>query len=329
MKTATANDVARLAGVSRSAVSRAFSGNGFVSAEKREKILSAAAQLNYRPNALASSLASSQSNLVALILNRREEYRSPYFYNALVNAVQEAGLFPLVVVMDPAEDGAKTIARAFSYPVHGIIVMADSVHPGATRGLVSATRPIVLNSNWSGDDAVDAMVVDHRGGIFAMVNALEHAGHKTVAFIDGRSTSTESSTRRSNFINAVAASGLTLIAEGNGDYSYDTAAREAVRIIESGAAPDAFFCANDQMAFGVMDALRFRLGRRVPEDVSVIGYDGSPEARWDSYGLATIRQCNEDMVAQVVSLLTEPLDHPRQFLITTEFLPHASIRGAG
>ncbi|WMT90894.1 LacI family DNA-binding transcriptional regulator [Pelagibacterium sp. H642] len=325
MKSATANDVARLAGVSRSAVSRTFSGNGFVSSEKREKILKAAQQLDYRPNAIASSLASRQSNMVAVIINKLPDGRSPYFYNALMNAIQEQGLLPLMVMVEPGEDGIRTLNRAAAYPVRGMVVMGDSVHPAATGRIVSMTRPIILNGQWTGDDEVDAVVIDQRQGISDMVADLAATGHRTVAFMGGRSTALIARDRRSALIDAMVAHGLTLVAEGNGDFKYDQAHEEVIRMFSAGKLPDALFCANDIMAFAAMDALRYKLGRNVPDDISVIGYDDNISARWGAYQLSTIRQSSDDVIGQILSLLTEPRQQPGQFRVRTEYIRRTTV----
>lgn len=325
MKSATANDVARLAGVSRSAVSRTFSGNGFVSGEKREKIMKAAQQLNYRPNAIASSLASRQSNLVAIIVNKLPDLRSPYFYYALMEAVQERGFFPLTVVLEPGEDGIRTLSKAAAYPVHGMVVMADSVHPAAAASIVSKTRPIVLNYQWSGDDAVDAVVIDQRQGISEMVAHLAATGHRTVAYMGGRVTAIIASDRRRALIDAMVNHGLTLVAEGQGDFSYERAYDETLRMFSNGVLPDALFCANDRMAFAAMDALRQGLGRRVPEEISIIGYDDNPTASWGAYGLSTIRQRTSDVIAHILSLLTNPSDMAGQFRGETEYVRRHTV----
>lgn len=325
MKIATANDVARLAGVSRSAVSRIFSGNGFVSLEKREKILKAANQLNYRPNAMASNLASRQSNLVAIVINKRSDERSPFFYNRLMNCVQELGYFPLMVVVAPGEDGASTLRKAAAFPVHGMIVMADSVHPDAAAAIVSNTRPIVLNCQWSGEDAVDALVIDQRQGIDDMVADLAAKGHKSAAYLGGRSTALIANDRRNAFIDAMVRHGLRLVAEGCGNFRYEEAYQESLRMFAKAPLPDALFCANDIMAFGAIDALRKELGHRIPDDMSIIGYDDNPSAAWGAYDLSTIHQDSTDILDHIRSLLTEPAETPGQYRTSTKYIQRGTI----
>lgn len=325
MNSVTANDVAQLAGVSRSAVSRTFSGKGFVSSEKRERILKIAQQLNYRPNAMASSLARKQSNLVGIVINKLPDERTPYFYNALTNAVHDIGFVPLMMVVEPAEDGIRNLSQSVTYPVHGMIVMADSVHPMAAQSISSQTRPIILNCKWSGEDEVDAVVIDQRRGITEMVADLAATGHRTMAYIGGRSTALNAGDRRNALVDAIVANELTLVAEGQGDFTYQRGYDEALRMFGDGRLPDALFCANDVTAFGAMDALRQKLGRSVPEEMSVIGYDDMPSARWGSYDLTTIRQRGEVIITHIQKLLSEPGDTPGQFRVETEYVRRGTV----
>ncbi len=325
MKSATANDVARLAGVSRSAVSRTFSGKGFVSSEKRERIVKAAQQLNYRPNAIASSLASKQSNLVAIVINKRPDDRSPFFYNALWNAVQEMGYVPLLVPVVPSEDGIVSLRQTITYPLRGVIVMADSVSPVAVQNIATETRPVMLNHHWSGEDEVDAVIIDQRSGIDEMVADLAATRHRTIGFIGGRLTAENADERRNALIDAMVRHGLTLTAEGQGDFSYDRGYAETRRMFASGELPDALFCANDITAFAALDALRLELGRKVPEDISVVGYDDTPSAHWGAYNLSTIREHAEQIIALITTLLTEPSAKPGQYRIETEYVRRGTV----
>ncbi|MDE0113189.1 MAG: LacI family DNA-binding transcriptional regulator, partial [Albidovulum sp.] len=154
---ARATDVAELAGVSRSAVSRAFSQTAYIAPETRARVLEAAAELNYSPDSLASSLAKGRSNIVVVVLNQVDAIRGPSFHSALIRSLQDSGRLPVVLTLSPTDDGAKSLKRHLTFPVEGLIVMSDSVSAEVALHAVPYVRPIMLNFERTHAD-VDSIV---------------------------------------------------------------------------------------------------------------------------------------------------------------------------
>ena len=299
---ARATDVAELAGVSRSAVSRAFSQSAYIAPETKAKVLDAAAELDYRPDSLASMLAKGKSNIVALVINQVDAIRGPSLHSALIQSLQNSGRLPVVLSLSPTDDGATSLKRHLTFPVEGLIVMSDSVSADAVRRAVPYVRPIMLNFERNSAD-VDSIVAEDAAGIAQMVDYLWETGHRSIGFMAGRPSSEASATRRNALALEIARKGMYLAAEACGEFSYDQAFEAAPTLVEGRAPPDAIFCANDVMAFAVMDYLRLKTQHRVPEDLSVVGFDDVQIASWPIYNLSTIRQDPDRMAAAVTAIL--------------------------
>ncbi len=299
---ARATDVAELAGVSRSAVSRAFSQTAYIAPETKAKVLEAAAELNYSPDSLASSLAKGSSNIVVVVLNQVDAIRGPSFHSALIRSLQDSGRLPVVLNLSPTDDGATSLKRHLTFPVEGLIVMSDSVSVDVARHAVPYVRPIMLNFERTRAD-VDSIVANDAAGIAEMVNYLWETGHRSIGFMAGRASSISSTIRRNALALEIARKGMHLVVEASGDFSYDRAFEEAPAFVAGGRLPDAIFCANDVMAFAVMDFFRLKTRHRVPEDVSIVGFDDIFMASWPIYNLSTIRQDIDSMAAEVTAIL--------------------------
>ena len=310
---ARATDVAELAGVSRSAVSRAFSQTAYIAPETKAKVLKAAAELNYSPDSLASSLAKGRSNIVVVVLNQVDAIRGPSFHSALVRSLQDSGRLPVVLSLSPTDDGATSLKRHLTFPVEGLIVMSDSVSVDVARHAVPNVRPIMLNFERTRTD-VDSIAANDAAGIAEMVNYLWETGHRSIGFMAGRSSSISSSIRRNALALGIARKGMHLAVEASGEFSYDRAFEAAPDLVAGEKLPDAIFCANDVMAFAVMDYLRLKTQHRVPEDVSIVGFDDVFMASWPIYNLSTIRQDFDRMAAAVTAILERRRDpHNREF----------------
>ena len=304
---ARAADVAELAGVSRSAVSRAFSQTAYIAPETKAKVLEAAAELDYSPDSLASSLAKGRSNIVVVVLNQVDAIRGPSLHSALIRSLQDSGRLPVVLNLTPTDDGATSLKRLLTFPVEGLIVMSDSVSVEAARHAVPNVRPIMLNFERTRAD-VDSIVANDAAGIAEMVNYLWKTGHRSVGFMAGRSSSISSTIRRNAFVLELARKGMHLAVEAGGEFDYDQAFAAAPALAAGDGPPDAIFCANDVMAFAVMDYLRLNTRFRVPEDVSVVGFDDVFMASWPIYNLSTIRQDIDSMAAAVTAILDSRQD---------------------
>jgi len=307
---ATALEVARLAGVSQSAVSRCFTDGASVSPRMRARVLEAAERLAYRPNAIARSLTTARTDLIGVIMGHLDGPFEPYLFEHLTRGLATLGKQPLLIRGDPdvGLDGA--LMSALDYQVEAAIVTAGTVSSDTIAAVRALGIPPLLYGRAEVSDGVDSICCDNPLGARLVADALVASGHRRIAYLGGRRSAFSERERSIAFRGRLGEHGLTPVAVAGGDYSYDSGFREASRLLTTDPRPDAVFCGNDAMAFGAIDAARTVLGLRVPDDVSIVGCDDVPMAAWPSFNLATVRNPVDGIVAGLLDMLKRRLDDP-------------------
>jgi len=319
----TAHEVASLAQVSQSAVSRTFTPGASVSDATREKVLQAAKKLGYRPNALARSLITRRSHMIALVMSYLENQFYPLVIEKLSQKLQQQGYHLLMFISDEAEsDGV--LAEILQYQVDGIVMASTMLSPDMAKSCADFGVPVVFfnrvpdstpaqNSIWaacSSANATSSVTSDNYEGGRMVAHLLLERRHKRIAFLAGLERSSTNVERERGFNDVLHAAGVTVYRREVGNYSA-IGAKLATRAMFADknpeARPDAVFVANDHMAIAAMDVLRMELGLRIPQDVSVVGFDDVPQAAWGSYLLTTVTQSVEDMVDATVELLSQQM----------------------
>lgn len=306
---ATSVDVARLAGVSQSAVSRAFTPGASVSPRMRKRVEDAATRLGYQPNAHARSLTTGRSRIVGLVLSSLDNLLYPAVTEKLALRLQQDGYHLLMFVSDQ-RDSDDLVREILQYRVDGIVLGATTLSSGLARRCAQARIPVVLfNRVMAASGVVSSVRSDNVGGAAEIARFLVAGGHRRIAYVAGREDSSTNLERERGFTEGLAALGHAVCARSVGDYAVEGARRATLALFggDEGVRPDAVFVAGDLMALSVMDTLRHELGLRVPQDVSVVGFDGVPQAAWPSYRLTTFEQPVGDMVEAAVDLLHRSL----------------------
>ena len=329
----TAMDVARLAGVSQSAVSRVFTPGASASKRTVEKVRAAAEQLGYRPNPLARAMITGRTRIIGLVGAYLENQFYPMALEHLSRALQARGYHILVFMAENSTDKiAEVMQELIDYRVDGIITASVGMSNDLTARLTALGIPVVLFNRGQDDPRLSEVTSDNIAGARRATRFLVDAGHRRIAHVMGWQGSSTGRDRAAGFRQAMAEAGLEPFAMIDGMYSRETAAQVARSLCAAGNAlerPDAIFVGNDHMAFAVMDELRFSLGLRVPQDVSVIGYDDVPMAAWPAYGLTTIRQPVNRMVSATLEALLgqiEGEDRPRKTRIDGPLMVRHSAR---
>ncbi|WP_234283577.1 LacI family DNA-binding transcriptional regulator [Halomonas sp. MCCC 1A17488] len=307
----TSRDVARLAGVSQSAVSRCFSPQASISAKTREKVLAAARQLGYRPNTIARSLITRSSRTVAVVVSQLD---NPFYALTLARAsraFQSEGYHLLLFLVSDDGDTTGVMSEILQSQAEGILMLAASMTTPFAQECVARSIPVVMFNRTVDFTGVSQVSSDNYNGGYWVGSYLAGQGHRRMAFLNGLASSSTGAHRRRGFLDALAARGLECWAEENGEYRFDKACEATRRLFAQPPYPDAVFAANDHMAVAVIETLRAELGLRVPEDVSIIGFDDTPVAAWPSYRLTTLRQPVEDMVTAAAELLLEQMREER------------------
>ncbi len=310
----TSNDVARLAGVSQSAVSRVFTPGASASKKTVEKVRRAASQLGYRPNVLARAMVSGRSRIIGLIVAYLDNHFYPEALEKLSNALQEKGYHVLIFMASQTAGNIDNVVQEIlDYQVDGIIAASVALGSDLSKRCREAGVPMVLFNRSQDDAAMSAVTSNNFAGGAKVAEFLVAGGHERIAYVAGWEGASTQRDRETGFRAGLAAAGRQIYAREVGNYHLDQA-RDATCALfadcSTNQRPDAVFAANDHMAFAVLDTLRFELGLKVPEEVSVVGYDDVPLASWPAYNLTSLRQPANQMVRQTVDLLLTMIDEP-------------------
>lgn len=305
----TAVDVARLAGVSQSAVSRVFTPGASASKRTVAKVKAAAEQLGYRPNLLARAMITGRSRIIGLVIAYLENQFYPVALERLSRALQERGYHILVFMAENSTEKVDEVMQELiDYRVDGIITASVAMSNDLTSRLAALGIPVVMFNRGQSDPRLAEVTSDNLAGGRRATEFLLAGGHRRIAHIMGWQGSSTGRDRAEGFRRAMAAASLEPVAMVDGMYSRETAAAAARDLCAGADRPDAIFVGNDHMALAVMDELRFALGLSIPSDISVVGYDDVPTAAWPSYELTTIRQPVGRMVAATVDVLIDQIE---------------------
>ena len=305
----TSAEVAERAGVSRSAVSRTFTPGASASRKTVEKVRKAAAELGYRPNVLARAMVSGKSRIIGLVVAYLENQFYPEALEKLSNELQKRGYHVLIFMAEQTAGHIDSVVEEIlDYQVDGIVAASVAMSSDLSERCLAAGVPMVLFNRSQDDPNMSAVTSDNYAGGRKIAEFLLAAGHRKIGHIAGWHGASTQRDREAGFISALAEAGHALHSRADGDFTMEKAA-DAARKMFAHDAPEAVFVANDHMAFAVLDTLRFELGIKVPEDVSIVGYDDVPAAGWPAYNLTTVRQPANRMVANTVEILLDQIEN--------------------
>lgn len=306
---ATSYDVARSAGVAQSTVSRCFKNDSAISPATRELVLETARRLGYRPNALARSLITRRSDMVGVIVTRYTLRGNPDVIHAIGEALTAAGKQLLLITAEHDSPDPAQLRRPLEYPLDGLISCVQ-LSDEAIRDIQDRHFALVLYNRQSPRLDVDAVTENNAAAAAAMATALHAAGHRHFLCISGPPGAPVSRERIEGFLGRLAELGVRGTRVVETDFSYTGGRDGFLAAITPDTRPEAVFCANDQLAMGVMDACRYSLGLAVPGDISVVGFDDVTEAGRPGYRLTTMHQDSIGMAREAVRLLLQRLDRP-------------------
>ena len=306
----TSYDVARQAGVSQSAVSRCFKPGASVSKKMRARVMKTAEDLGYQPNAIARSLITRRSNMVAVVISQQTNLYYPEVLVQLSQRFSERGVRVLLFTLERESDIDVMLDQILQYQVDGVVEAArlsgSQIDLMEKRGI-----PLVFYNRSLKDRRVNSVCCDQAEGERSLVNGLVAAGHKSFGLISGPEDSAVSVERTQGALERLKELDINSVTVVPGDYSYESGVDGLLDLKDRlGKLPDAIICANDVMAIGCLDAARHQLGVKVPDDLSVVGFDGVGPAQWESYNLTTVRQPVRRMTEAAVSMILERIEHP-------------------
>ena len=310
--TPTSWTVARAAGVSQSTVSRALRGDPRVREETRRRVDEAARRLGYVPNSLASSLVSRSTRTVAVIVS---DLTNPFFPSLLTPIYDELQLMGYRVVLfterTDIPTGQESLRRLLDRSIDGVLVTTATLDSRFAVELQQRGLPMVLLNRYIDGLDVDRVISDNFGGAVTGGRHLLELGHRRIGVIRGPSNTSTSRDRMAGLLEALADHGIPqdpeLVREGS--YSHQSGYQHTRELLRLPDPPTAIVCGNDVVAFGALDAA-LALGVRVPQDVSILGFDDIPMAAWEVFQLSTLRQPIGDMARAAARMLAERIEHP-------------------
>lgn len=324
----TASDVARVAGVSRSAVSRAFTPGASVSARARAAVEAAAEALGYRPNLIARSLITRRSGIVGVAAGPPDNPFYPALMQALSTELQTSGRHILFFSANPGQDADPQLAEILRYQVDAFVLASTTLSSGFAAECRAAGIPVVLLNRVPANHGCSSVTGDNEAGGRAIARHFAATGHRRPAFIAGFEDSSTSRDRERGFLRGLEEAGLPAPQRACGEYNRAAAERAARQLLGQTARrrPDALFVANDQMACAVLGVARHELGLVPGRDVSIIGFDDIPEAAYPEYSLTTWRQPVEDMARAAVRILDAGDSRLQQVKVRGELVLRSSCR---
>jgi DNA-binding LacI/PurR family transcriptional regulator len=288
-KAPTLYSVAELAGVSHQTVSRVVKGETNIRADLRERIEAAILELGYKPNLTARALASSSHHRIGAIVYDFLEVGPSRLVKGASDAAKEAGYVLDIVSLDPRQENGieEAISAINPHDLAGLLVIAPSDPVLALIDKVGFSMPVYIESEGQDDAAGSDHTENHRG-MRSLVDHLVGLGHRRFFQIPGPTAWLAARARESAYSVALDAAGCVSIGMVAGDWTSESGYRAAMSMpLDAGVT--AVVVGNDQMALGVLAALADR-GIRVPEDISVVGFDDIPEAQYFRPALTTVRQ---------------------------------------
>jgi len=325
VRNATIRDVARTAHVSVATVSRVFNSSGTVSAPTRERVLAAAADLDYVPHSGARSLSTRRTDTIGVILPDLHGE----FFSELIRGIDLAtrarGLHLLLSHSHGDPNEATTVLRAMRTRVDAMVVMSPYADEGVLAAALGGRTPLVLLGSGGDAGGHPRFAIDNHAGALAMTEHLLGVGYRRIAFVAGPADNIEAAQRLAGYRAALAAHGGMPEQVVEGDFSEQSGAR-AASLLLAGPRPDAIFAGNDMMAVGCFQALR-EAGLRVPDDIALAGFDDIPISRFLDPPLTTVGVPIAELGRQAVESCAEILSTGLQGASRT-FTPELVIRAS-
>ena len=300
-------DVARLAEVSHQTVSRVLNNQPNIRPATKARVEAAMAQLGYQPNPAARSLVTAKSNMLGLLVSDTGLYGPAGMLNAMERQARQAGYFAITVAVrfDSPESWAEGLQHLSRMHVEGIatIALQSEVLKMAAK-IMPNVKMVAIDTD---DEAskVDSVGIDNLGGGYMATRHLIELGHCKILHIAGPVTSSEAQNRRRGYEQAMKEAGLEASIV-QGDWTAETGFRVGIELNLELTGYTGIFTANDQLSLGMLKAFNMR-SVKVPNDVSLVGFDDIPESAYFNPPLTTIRQDFNQLGEVAIELLLSDL----------------------
>jgi len=308
MGTITSGDVARAANVSQATVSRVFNNSDKVRAETVEQVKQAARDLGYTPNAIARSLTSKQTDMIAVVSVR---FDNPFYQTLLIkisDMIAEMGKKVIFIQTQFDQSLDDILYKVMEYQVDGIVVFSAALSAKLLDKFTRVQIPLVIFNKYFDSRNFFSVSSDNLDAGRLVADHLVERGHESFGFISGKQLSQISDFRYKGYTERLGELGFSKCQVVAGDYSYRSGYEGLLEMKKKGALPRAVFCVNDLMALGAMDAARQVLGMRIPEDIAFVGFDNLEQSAWNSYQLTSVKQPIDEMVSHTFHYLKNKIN---------------------
>ncbi|MBT3146336.1 LacI family DNA-binding transcriptional regulator [Neptunomonas phycophila] len=307
----TQKEVADKAGVSLSAVSRAFTPGASVSEKTRKKIEAAANELGYKTNILAQSLMTNRTRLMGVISSNFENPAFIEVLDLITKELQSRGYRSLIENLTTESKPEDVLERLLQYRVDGVLFLSSVLPTIFAEVCEKAKLPAaIMFGRSSHSDSINTVTADNYNGGKMAIELLIDRGYKKIAFLGGPMNATTTIDRKQSAIETLKAHKLKLVAiEHCETYSYEAGKQKALELLEQNPSLEAIFCGDDILAIATLDTAR-ELGKKCPEDFGVLGFNDMSMASWNAYNLTTIKQPIKEMVTAAVDIIIKRIEEP-------------------
>ena len=326
----SSKDVAREAGVSQSTVSRVYNDSGIpVSEDKKLIVMAATEKLGYRPSLIARSLNQQSTRIIGIVL---KNFSNQFYIEALrlfSDAFQKKGYTIMLFNIQDDQSSDSDYFKALEYQVDGIIVTSATLNSPLVEKFKDYATPVFLFNRVSDEKQVNTICCDNFAGGERVAEYLIELGHKKLVYISGEKGSSTNRDRWLGYSQKAKELGVTNIHIVEGDFSYMSGFYAAKELVESGESFDGVFCAADYMSIGFMDYIYFKTDLKIPQDFSLVGFDGAPLLNSELYPLTTYYQPLQRMVEKTVELMIQKIKRftpdPISYLFNGDILERGTV----
>lgn len=313
--TVTSKDVAKLAGVSQSTVSRVFVPGSSVSEKTKQKVFEAAKALNYRPNAFARSLTTNESKLIGLVFPDADYPIHMKTLQLISTELQKQGYSAVLIPWQVDANDNHSIPNIFQYRVDGVIAASATFNKSLYEECEEFDIPIVQYARVVEGTKSSHVVSDNYAAGQLAAQQFHNSGVTSAVYLTGNVPTYTNDERESGFCSEFEDLTGKQARVIEADYDYLDALETIRTLFAEPSKPQAIFCATDNLAMAVMDVARLEFNLRIPEDLQVIGFDDIPQTQWLNYQLSTFKQDFKRLARESVKIVVNQIQDQETSLV--------------
>lgn len=311
----TSKDVAKLAGVSQSTVSRVFIPGSSASEKTKQKVFEAAKALNYRPNAFARSLTTNESKLIGLVFPDADYPIHMKTLQLISNALQKKGFSAVLIPWQLDEDKQHSIPNIFQYRVDGVIAASATLNKSLYEECEEFNIPIIQYARVVEGTKSSYVISDNYTAGQIAAQHFHKSNVKSALYLTGEVPTFTNDERKFGFCTTFEELTGNKAQVVEATYDYSDSIDTIRQLFSQPHRPEAIFCATDNLAMAAMDVARLECGLRIPEDLQVIGFDNIPQTEWLNYQLTTFKQDFQRLARESVKIIVDQIENKNTNLV--------------